>query len=82
MCVAWVRDFREVEGLDFAALSVSAHKKGPQRARALPLNQPDDAYIVLLSMERIPTRRPGATQAQATRDYSRGFWASEGVEWR
>lgn len=57
--------------------SVSAHKKGPQRGRAKPLNQPDDdAYIVLLSMERIPTRGPGATQARATRDYSRGFRAS------
>ena len=59
---------------------VSAHKKGPKRAPALLLNQPDDAYIVRLSMERIPTRDPGATQARATRDYSKGQGALQRAE--
>lgn len=61
--------------------AVFAHKKGPQRARALPLNQPDDAYMVRLSMERISARATGTAQARATRDYSRGSAALPGAGW-
>ena len=60
----------------------SAHKKGPKRARALPLNQPDVAYMVRLSMERKSARAEALAQARATRDYSRGSLALPGARMR